>query len=337
MEQSPSFKTSELKNKTYTTMPESASTVALNTAPEDDAEPALDPELLDQELQLVSSLAKLQKLEEMIHQLRTLLPERLLEPLALIINLKAATAVSVPNSPQALYQRLSQSASDGVREVETFKSLWRGREMKAVWERVDTLIYENAGQLLQSNGMWQEDYDKILEEIAKHDAARKEKQQRAKEEEERSQLQSAEGGWRALVEEYSQTGFPGMRVLPPRRDSSFVVLLPKVGLSFKVNAIGTGQEDVPEFNVTSKSSSAEPASKVESTVLGCLNARPRKWDLNYLFGMILSYSNLFQTTCAKCGKMQDQAANLPTLRRLNPTTPQPEQLPTFEAYHATCV
>ncbi|KAL4902759.1 hypothetical protein BDW74DRAFT_180458 [Aspergillus multicolor] len=334
MEQSPSFKTSELRSNN-TVMSEPNSTLPLRPAPEDDAEPILDTELLDQELQLVSSLAKLQKLEEMIHQLRTLLPERLLEPLAPIVNPKAAASVAVPTSPQALFQRLSQSASDGVREVETFKSLWRGREMKGVWERVDTLIYENAGQLLQSNGMWQEDYDKILQDIAKHDAARKKEQQRAQEEQERSQLQSVEGGWIALVERFAQTGVPGMRVLP-LRDSSFIVLLPKVGLAFKVDAIENGQEGVPDFNVTSKSSSAEPASKVETAVLGCLNARPRKWDLNYLFGMILSYSNLFQETCAKCGKMQDQAANLPTLRRPTPSTPQPEQLPTFEAYHATC-
>jgi hypothetical protein len=337
MEQSPSVKVNGLKNDKDTFMAEPNPTAAPNAAPEDDVEPVIDPELLETELQLVSSLAKLQKLEEMIHQLRTLLPERLLEPLAPIVYPKAAAAVGIPNSPQALHQRLSQSACDGVREVEDFKALWRGEEMKAVWERVDTLINENAGQLLQSNGMWQCDYNQILQDIAKQDNIRKEQQRIAKEEQERAQLQSAEGGWKAIVDHYAQADIPGIRVLPTKTDSSFVVLLPKVGLAFKVNAISSGQEGVPEFNVSCKSSSGEPSSRVETAVLACLNARPRKWDLKFLFGMISSYSNIFQTTCTRCGKMQDQAANLPTLRRPKTIEPQTDQPPTFEAYHATCI
>ncbi|KAL3430024.1 mediator complex subunit 27-domain-containing protein [Aspergillus tetrazonus] len=337
MEHSPSVKVNELKIDKDTIMAEPNPTAAPNAAPEDDVEPVIDPELLETELQLVSSLAKLQKLEEMIHQLRTLLPERLLEPLAPIVHPKAAAAIGIPNSPQDLHQRLSQSACDGVREVEDFKALWRGEEMKAVWERVDTLINENAGRLLQSNGMWQCDYNQILQDIAKHDNLRKEQQRKAKEEQERAQLQSAEGGWKAIVDNYAQAGIPGMRVLPTKSDSSFAVLLPKVGLAFKVNAISSGQEGVPEFNVSSKSPSGEPSSRVETAVLACLNARPRKWDLKFLFGMISSYSNIFQTTCTRCGKMQDQAANLPTLRRPKTTEPQTDQPPTFEAYHATCI
>ncbi|KAL4976081.1 mediator complex subunit 27-domain-containing protein [Aspergillus desertorum] len=336
-EQSPFVKVkNELERNNQTTMAEASPMVAPYATPDNDTEPVVDPGLLETELQLVSSLAKLQKLEEMIHQLRTLLPERLLEPLATIVNPKAAAAVGIPSSPQALRQRLSQSACDGVREVEDFKAMWRGREMKAVWERIDTLIHENAGQLLQSNGIWQDDYNQLLQDIEKHDNIRKEQQRKAKEEQERAQLQSAKGGWKAIVDKYAQAGIPGMRVVPTKSDLSFVVLLPKVGLAFKVNAISTAQEGVPDFNVSSKSPSGEPASKLETAVLDCLSARPRKWDLNFLFGMISSYSNIFQTTCTKCGKMQDQVANLPTIRRAKTTESETDQPPTFEAYHATC-
>lgn len=153
--------------------------------------------------------------------------------------------------------------------------------MKAVWERVDTLIYENAGQLLQPNGMWQDDYGEMLQEITKQDAARKEQLQNAQEEQERSQLRSAPGGWKALVEQYAQAGINGLRVLPAESDSSFHVLLPKVGLAFKAEAVGVDQE-VPDFRVTSRPSSGEP-SNLETAMLDCLNDRPRKWDLNFLF------------------------------------------------------
>ncbi|KAL4804011.1 hypothetical protein BDV18DRAFT_153435 [Aspergillus unguis] len=335
MEQSPSVKNDELKNNVQSISTETDSSVLPNAAPEDDAKPVIDPELLDSELQLVSSLAKLQKLEEMIHQLRTLLPGRLLEPLTSIINPKVAAANGMPRSPQELFNQLSQSARDGVGEVNDFKALWRSKEMKGVWERVDTLIYENSGQLLQSNGMWQDDYGEMLQDIQKQDAVRQEQLQRAKEEQERSQLQSAAGGWKALVDQYSQTGINGLRVIPGKSDS-FGVLLTKVGLAFKIQAIGTGQEGVPDFNVSSRAPSGEPTN-VETAVLDCLNSRPRKWDLDFLLGMISSYSNIFQTPCVKCNKVQDKSANLPILRRLKSNETQPNQQPTFEAYHAKCL
>ncbi|KAL4932366.1 RNA polymerase II mediator complex subunit MED27 domain-containing protein [Aspergillus undulatus] len=314
---------------------ESNPKAALATAPEDDAEP-IDPELLDEELGLVSSLAKLQKLEDMIHRLRTLLPDRLLEPMIPIVNPKAAPGKDVP--PQKLFEQLSEAARNGANEVAEFKALWRGKEMEAVWDRIDVLTYENAGQLLQSSGMWEYDYDKILEELTKQDSIRKQQLQTVKEEQERSQLQSAEGGWRALVAKYAQEIIPGMRVLPTKQESSFLVVLQKVGLAFKISAVNSGQDAVPEFNVSSKSPSGEPTSKLETAVLDCLNSRSRKWDIAFLIEMIKSYSNLSQTPCTKCGKMQDNAANLPTLRRAKPTESQTEpQQPTFVAYHTACV
>lgn len=66
MEQSPSIKASELNNIKLTTMNDSNSTSAPTAVAEDDAEPVIDPELLQSELELVSSLAKLQKLEETV-------------------------------------------------------------------------------------------------------------------------------------------------------------------------------------------------------------------------------------------------------------------------------
>lgn len=167
--------------------------------------------------------------------------------------------------------------------------MWRGTEMKAVWERVDTLIYENAGQLLQSNGMWDEDYGVLLEDITKQDSIRKERQQKAKEEHERSQLQSAEGGWKTLVDNFAQRNVPGVRVLPPKNDT-FSVVLAKSGLAFRVHAHHTGQDGVPDFNVSSKSS-AEPPSKLETAILDCLNSRSRKWDLTYLLVSLLCLLN----------------------------------------------
>ncbi|KAL5340882.1 hypothetical protein BJX70DRAFT_406611 [Aspergillus crustosus] len=342
IEQSPSSKSSDLNNIQKTTMNDSKPASRPALAPEEqnglDPEPPIDPGLLESEMELVSSLAKLQKLEEMVHQLRTLLPERLLEPLAPIINPRAAAVKGVPESPQKLFELLSQAARAGVSEVGEFQGMWRGRELKPVWERVDTLIYENAGRLLQPNGVWERDYDEILEEITKQDTARKEQQQKAKEEEERSQLQSAEGGWQAVVDSFAQRNIPRVRVLPTKEDSSFYVVLAKVGLAFKIYTVGGQNQGLPDWTVSTKSASLESASRLETAVLDCLNSRPRKWDLTFLLEMTSSYTDIFQTPCTKCGNMQDTSSNLPTIRRAKPINSSTDlQPPTFEAFHTTCI
>ncbi|KAL2838417.1 mediator complex subunit 27-domain-containing protein [Aspergillus pseudodeflectus] len=338
MDSSPTMKRNGLGNVKDIHVKDSITANMSNTMREEASpEPVLDPELLESEMELVTSLAKLQKLEEMIHQLRTLLPERLLEPLAPIVNPKASTGTTVPNSPQKLFQQLSQAARAGVSEVSEFQSLWRSKDMKPVWDRIDTLIYENDGQLLQSSGMWEEDYGALLEELTKQDAVRKEQQQKVKEELERSQLQSAEGGWKAIVDSFAQKNIPGVRISTTKSESSFAILLAKAGMSFKVHAIKAAQEsEIPEWQVSSKQI-AEPPSKLESAVLDCLNSRSRKWDLLYLLEMISSYSNMFQTTCIKCGSITDKAANLPAIRRLKATQPPNGPEPVFDAYHATCI
>ncbi|KAL2810922.1 hypothetical protein BJX63DRAFT_422761 [Aspergillus granulosus] len=336
MESSPTMSRNGLGNAKEIHLKDSAARKMSNAAREEASpEPVLDPELLESEMELVTSLAKLQKLEAMIHQLRTLLPERLLEPLAPIVNPKVSTGTSVPNSPQKLFQQLSQAARAGVSEVGEFQSMWRGQDMKSVWDRIDTLVHENAGQLLQSSGMWEEDYDALLEELTKQNNTRKEQQQKVKEELERSQLQSAEGGWKAIVDNFAQKNAPGVRIATTKSDSSFAIILPKAGMSFRVHPVKTSQDaEIPEWQF---SSSAEPSSKLESAVLDCLNSRSRKWDLTFLLEMASSYSNIFQTACIKCGSITDKSANLPAIRHLKATQPPNEPQPVFEAYHATCI
>ncbi|KKK18541.1 hypothetical protein AOCH_000760 [Aspergillus ochraceoroseus] len=379
MEQPPSVRSPELKKAKQAAVMESVSvgpampsaSVPSTLSPEEKKaslpqEPEMPHEISEEEVELVSSLAKLQKMEAMvgfpesaficyqgirrlahqnqIHQLRTLLPERLLEPLAPIVNPRAAPGKSVPASPRKIFEQLSQAARGGVAEVAEFQSMWRSPEMKPVWDRVDTQIKENGGRLLQPTGMWEHDYDVLLEGMTKHEKTVKDQQQSAQEELECSRLQSTEGGWKALVEIFAQKNIPGVRILPTTNDFSFIVFLGKAGLAFKVyyyNAASATQGNgLPDWNVSSKTTSTQPTSKLETAVLDCLNSRPRKWDLPYLLDMISTYANMKQTPCIKCGKMTDNAANLPTLRR--PKSPQPSdgslsQQITWEAYHPTCV
>ncbi|KAI9044289.1 putative cytochrome P450 alkane hydroxylase [Aspergillus affinis] len=301
---------------------------------------ASSAEISESEMQLVSSLAKLQKLEAMVHQLRTLLPDRLLDPLRPNPNPKAA-AQSVPRSPGVLFQQLSQSFQDGTAEVQAFQNMWRGPEMKAVWEHVDAQIKENGGILLQPTGVWEQDYDTILEELLKEQEKQNEQQRKAGEEQERSNIRSAEGGWRAVVDGFAQRNVPGMRLIPSKSQDSVIVALAKAGMVFDVHTVGgTEGNGVPEWQVTSKAAPGQSQTKMEKSITDCLNARPQQWDLAHLLDMISSYSSIKQTPCMKCGKMTDAATQLPTIRQHklmpSPTAGQPPSS-TWEAYHASCL
>ncbi|RHZ47409.1 RNA polymerase II mediator complex subunit MED27 domain-containing protein [Aspergillus thermomutatus] len=289
------------------------------------------------EMQYVSSLAKLQKMEATIHQLRTLLPGRLMEPIVPIVNPKAASRRPLPKSPRVLSEQLSQTARAGVAEVQEFQSMWRSPEMKAIWDHVDARIKQNGGQLLQPTGMWERDYDVLLEELEKEQRTEKEQQQRVKEEEERAKIQAVDGGWRTIVETFIRRSPPGVRVMPHQDQPRITVVLVKVGMAFQLQAVNGDGQAVIDWRVQDQAAPGKPKTKLETAVAACLNARPRQWDLAYLLDMISSYSDIKQTPCAKCGKMTDNAAQLPTLRKPNPIQSSQGQPVVWEAYHAACI
>lgn len=169
--------------------------------------------------------------------------------------------------------------------------MWRGPEMKAVWERVDAQIKENGGMLLQPTGVWEQDYDTILEELLKKQEMKNEQQRKADEEQERSNIRSAEGGWRAVVDGFAQRNVPGMRLIPSKSEASVTVALAKAGMVFEVHTAGGTQGDgVPDWQVTSKTAPGQPQTKVEKAITDCLNSRARQWDLAHLLvGSVPTY------------------------------------------------
>ncbi|KAF7182096.1 hypothetical protein CNMCM7691_001484 [Aspergillus felis] len=277
------------------------------------------------EMQYVSSLAKLQKMEATIHQLRTLLSGRLMEPIVPIVNPKAASRRPLPKSPRVLSEQLSQTARASVAEVQEFQAMWRSPEMKAIWDHVDARIKQNGGQLLQPTGMWERDYDVLLEELEKEEWAQKEQQQRVKEEEERAKIQAVEGGWRTIVETFVQRNLPGVRVMAHQDQPRITVVLVKAGMAFQLQAVDGDGHNMADWRVQDMAAPGKPKTKLETAVAACLNARPRQWDLAYLLDMIASYSEVKQTPCAKCRKMTDNAAQLPSIRRPNPIQSSQDQ------------
>lgn len=231
---------------------------------------------------LASSLCSLSVNPDQIHKLRTLLPERLLAPLIPIVNpQKAGPNRPVPKSPQMLYEQLSQAARDGVAEVEDFKSTWQSPDMRAIWARMDEKMKECNGDYPQPTGVWEHDYDKLLEELDKEERTGQRQHKKAEEEQSRSQALSA-GGWKGIVESFKQKGFPGVRVLLSKNEDVITVVLLKAGMSFDIHELHSQENGGVEWRVSNKQHPGKPKTKLETSVSVSLNQRPRKWDLAYL-------------------------------------------------------
>lgn len=212
--------------------------------------------------------------------MRTLLPDRLLEPMIPIVNPRVISqGKSMPKSPRVLYERLSKTTREGVAEVTSFQTMWKSPELKEVWDHVDARVRENNGQLLQPTGMWERDYDVLLDKLVRDEQTKKDEQARTEEETERAQ--SAEGNWRSVVEGFAQKNVSGVRVAPSRSRDTVTVTLAKAGMAFELqrgNADGSWQVS----NKPSVLMPGKPATKLETSICGYLNTRPRQWDLAFL-------------------------------------------------------
>ncbi|KAJ5408948.1 hypothetical protein N7509_002831 [Penicillium cosmopolitanum] len=285
----------------------------------------------ESELQLVSSLAKLQELERKVHELRQFLPEGLLEPLV--------PEKPAPDSPAQLRNDLEQATRARLAGVESFQSLWRGTEMKPVWSHVESRIKESNGDLIQPTGMWEKDYDVLLKELIKTEKTKKEDIEREQEQIERSKAQSSDGEWQAIVERFTQRDVPGMRVVKGQDPFSVSAVLAKAGMIFSIKGLQEpGVPGVSEWQVSSEPPPGRSPSKLQHAVQDCLNSRTRKWDLAFLLDMVSSYVDIKQTTCVKCNRLADNSAQLPTIRRVQSTQPSQNNPPifTFDTLHLSC-
>jgi hypothetical protein len=228
-----------------------------------------------------------------IYQLRTLVPDRLLAPLAPIVNPDmAGPSMPMPKSPQEMFEQLSQAARDGVAEVNAFKAEWNRPEMKVIWDRIDQKLAESGGDYPQPTGMWEQDYDVILKNLDREEKRQERQQQKVMEEQELSQLISAGGGWRGVVESFMKQDNPGLLVtFPPSVENPdyFFVLLRKISAVFCIQPeriIGDERERSWQVKYVPHGST----SKLEIDILNHISTRDRQWDLHYLLvSLVLKY------------------------------------------------
>lgn len=161
--------------------------------------------------------------------------------------------------------------------------MWRGPELKPIWTHVESRIKEFQGQALQPTGIWEKDYDVLLEELVKVEKTKELERQQEEEDAERAKVQSSEGEWEAVVERFNQRNVSGVRLIKGQNPLSLAVALAKAGMLLLLE--GVKEPDVAgvaEWQVSSKAPQGRSPTKLENSILECLNSRPRKWDLAYL-------------------------------------------------------
>lgn len=160
--------------------------------------------------------------------------------------------------------------------------MWQGQELKPVWAHVESRIKESNGQILQPTGMWERDYDVLLEDLIKAEKSKEQERLREEEEAERVKAQSSEAGWQGVVESFIQRNVPGVRVCHGKEALSLAIALSKAGIFLHIE--GMKENDAPgvEWHVSSKAPAGRVPTKIENSIVKCLNSRSRKWDLAFL-------------------------------------------------------
>jgi hypothetical protein len=103
-------------------------------------------------------------------------------------------------------------------------------------------------------------------------------------------------------------------------------------LTFKIN-IDRESDTRPQISAEC-SGTSEPF----LSITRCISSRPNPQDLAYLLNMIVAYKTVKGISCAKCGKLLDDTALIPTARRSRQVTGANEAVETvWEAFHEGCL
>jgi hypothetical protein len=196
---------------------------------------------------------------------------------------KANSGRPLPASPEILRKQLVQSATAGVAEVEAFKSTWQSEAMKSIWDWMETKLQESNGDFPQPTGMWERDYDVILQGLEKEELEKEQQRKTEEEQQEQSRILSSEGDRNAVFDSFKDRNLPGVRLLKGRNEAVIVFALLTTGMIFEIQEIPTSANaGIPDWEVTIKQSPGQARTKLENAVISVLNDRPRKWDLAYL-------------------------------------------------------
>lgn len=263
------------------------------------------------EAQCTAALAHLEQLQAQIDDLRLAIP-RIIEPFH-----RPANATT--------YKLYAQGVLSSQSGLDTLKSQWKQPDIQHAFEHVRKSFAANADLSecvsIPSHG-WVERERKAKESTKNTGGERVEDATAKLSDEDISRI----------IVEFRKT-HPNLKLETHDDDRTISVRLVSgsLMLKFRIN-IEREVNDRHKLN-------AECLGTTEPflAITRCIASRPQANDLQYLLNMIAAYKTVKGTSCAKCGKLLDNTAMIPTARRSQQVAGVNEAIETvWEALHEGC-
>ncbi|EXJ54420.1 hypothetical protein A1O7_09759 [Cladophialophora yegresii CBS 114405] len=263
--------------------------------------------------EIIAKLAKLQNMYSQIGGLRSLLPDKLINP--------ARVALENPGGyqPEKLATYLQTAAKAGSQDVEQFKKEWHGEDVRQLWHVV------NANDLPQGGDAWPLDYGALLQDAATNDRTSITASDPSREFPPPNEPEIMQ-----VVDDFCAR-HPELRI----HVSDGATPLP---IDIQVGKLDFRLEQRHSAGATKYIVVGKPGTETSSlrhNVLQSISESQKGAGLATLLEMISSYRDINTKPCEKCHKLFDsKTMQLPLIRQS--ITPQEGEVPQFLALHRDC-
>lgn len=292
-------------------------------------------EIHPEDRDLIEKLAKLQGVHGQLQQLRTLLPDQLLDASRMPIRSASGSRHGV--APGVLLAHLRKVAVEGNRTVEAFSKAWHSDEMQKLWEESKQASFP------QGNDVWTVNYRQLAAQVKDADTAQAEST---------GEQPDGSGDSAQKVVEKFREQHPTLSIQVLDEANGMALEVKIAGHRFHIARDAKDKQAVYEIRTSTK---AEPT-ELEQGMIRCLQSRAQPDNLEYLLvcpmflrpskaethlnlwqSMLNSYANVNTQPCDKCGRIFDDDLQLPVMRQpVIPPTADDEIPSRWRALHRLC-
>ena len=266
---------------------------------------SVDPE----DRKLLEKLSKLQDINNQIFELRTLLPEKLINPSRALIEVPGNFA------PEKLAAHLRNAAIKGSKDIQTFKRGYHSEAMLELWQST------NSSEHPQGQDPWTIDYTSLLKSFDDDSADLTQAN---------STVFAAEGPQHeSEVFRSFQSSNPSIEVRVYDEAEPLPADVSVSGIKFHV----TKATDQAE-SYTIELAPEQATSALPSEVLQQLQFKSKHLALPDVLSLIGSYEAIKSTPCGICNNIYDKDLKLPIMSERIEKTTNPHQ--SWRRLHATC-
>ncbi|KAF2019585.1 hypothetical protein BU24DRAFT_122744 [Aaosphaeria arxii CBS 175.79] len=269
------------------------------------------------ESQCVAALAQLERLQAQIDDLRLTIP-RVVAPLS----------PQITKRPE-LFAAFKKAAVGSQSNIKAFRTTWQSQETQALFEHTKASLEANSdltpGAQLPRYG-WEQ------KEIRDRDAEAR-RRDGAKDGEDKAVVSMSKEERERILQEFRAANGQ-LKVFSKDDDRDILIHFISGGLKYRFHVVVNSETNGGEHLDAECLGNGEPF----VSITRCVSLRPHANELKPLLDMIAAYKNVQSNSCAKCGKLLDKSALVPTARRSKqPEEANEKQETVWEALHESCL